>query len=285
MAQCSTHFRCSDFFRQCRIGVVLAPHQLRVNSVPTPFLLRFRFAPTSPRIDPSPRYPLLQTRTLISLHSGVPDSSSLADPHLARVTHGGVEMKIRNVFGTRFRGTIGKSLIASSWKGIAYVRAYAVPRNPRTELQQTNRQRFGETREAWRPLTAGEREAHDRAARGMSGWNLFVRERMLAAGGVKGRSLAVATYTIVDISLPRTHPEDARGARGVLHTSEREDEHEEPDRIQDTPEHEDRLRGRGPGEPALPVLLPESRRGRVPRNLEPLPRHRGGRDGPRVQAL
>ena len=73
---------------------------------------------------------------------------------------------------------IGNSLIASSWKGIAYVKAYAVPRNPRSMLQQQNRQRFGGAKGAWRRLSADERKAYGRAAKRMSGWNLFVREYM-----------------------------------------------------------------------------------------------------------
>jgi len=36
-------------------------------------------------------------------------------------------MRIRNIFGTRFSGTLGKELVASSWKGKDYVRAYVVP--------------------------------------------------------------------------------------------------------------------------------------------------------------
>ncbi|HEV8595808.1 MAG TPA: DUF6266 family protein [Thermoplasmata archaeon] len=91
-------------------------------------------------------------------------------------------MKIRNIFGTKFSGAAGKSMIASSWKGRPYMRSYAVPYNPRTERQQANRAKFGAAKTLWRALTDEQRAAWERAAKGMSGWNLFVREFMRTNG-------------------------------------------------------------------------------------------------------
>jgi hypothetical protein len=68
-------------------------------------------------------------------------------------------MKVRNVLGNRYSGQMGKSSIASSWKGRPYVKAYTVPDNPRTERQQENRNRFGGAKDAWRALTDEERAA------------------------------------------------------------------------------------------------------------------------------
>ncbi len=82
--------------------------------------------------------------------------------------------KIRNVFGNRYFGALGGDVIASSWKGRRYLKAYAKPRNPRTELQQQHRQRFAQAVAAWKALPADRRAAYDRAARGMSGYNLFI---------------------------------------------------------------------------------------------------------------
>lgn len=92
-------------------------------------------------------------------------------------------MKIRNIFGNRYRGQIGKDVIASSWKGRRYIKAYAVPSNPRTERQQANRDRFGGAKERWRELTDAARAAYERRAKKerISGWNLFVREHMATA--------------------------------------------------------------------------------------------------------
>jgi hypothetical protein len=91
-----------------------------------------------------------------------------------------VEMKIRNVLGNRYSGQIGKSTIASSWKGREYVKAYVVPRNPRTERQQEHRKKFGCAKEAWRQLTDEARAEYERRAQPqrISGWNLFVREHV-----------------------------------------------------------------------------------------------------------
>lgn len=89
-------------------------------------------------------------------------------------------MKIRNVFGNRYRGQIGKAVIASSWKGRRYIKAYAVPHNPRSERQQANRDLFGGAKEPWRRLSDEARAEYERRAakERISGWNLFVREHM-----------------------------------------------------------------------------------------------------------
>jgi len=83
-------------------------------------------------------------------------------------------MKITNVFGTRFNGAIGKTMIASSWKGKEYVKAYAVPHNPRTERQQGHRAVFAEAVKAWKKLSLKERKSLNREAREMTGFNLYV---------------------------------------------------------------------------------------------------------------
>ena len=108
-------------------------------------------------------------------------------------------MKVRNILGNRYRGQIGKDTIASSWKGRNYVKAYAVPRNPRTERQQANRARFGGAKEAWRALSEEARAEYGRRAglERMSGWNLYVREHMARASsqGVDRRTEPEAPST------------------------------------------------------------------------------------------
>jgi hypothetical protein len=86
----------------------------------------------------------------------------------------GIDMKITNVFGTRFNGAIGKTMIASTWKGKEYIRAYAVPHNPRTERQQEHRAVFAEAVKAWKGLSLKERKKLDKEAREMTGFNLYV---------------------------------------------------------------------------------------------------------------
>jgi hypothetical protein len=83
-------------------------------------------------------------------------------------------MKVRNIFGSRFSGTLGKDLVASSWKGKEYVREYVVPTDPKTVLQLEHRKIWREAVEAWHALPDEERAAWDREAEGITGFNLFV---------------------------------------------------------------------------------------------------------------
>jgi len=90
-------------------------------------------------------------------------------------------MRIRNSFGTEFSGTIGHEMIASSWKGHAYVKRYAVPRNPRTELQVRQRTVFADSVRAWHALSDPQKQLYRRLADGMTGFNLFVSRYVDAA--------------------------------------------------------------------------------------------------------
>src|SRR2546422_8999383 len=92
-------------------------------------------------------------------------------------------MKIRNSFGTRFRGTIAKDMVASTWKGHEYLREYVIPKDPKTELQLERRAVFRDAVAAWHVLTQDEKAAHNREARGMSGFNLFVSRYLGGRGG------------------------------------------------------------------------------------------------------
>ena len=83
-------------------------------------------------------------------------------------------MRIRNVFGTRFSGTLGKELVASSWKGKEYLREYVIPEDPKTVLQLEHRQIWREAVAAWHALPDEERAGYDRNAMGMSGFNAFI---------------------------------------------------------------------------------------------------------------
>lgn len=48
------------------------------------------------------------------------------------------------------KGQIGKSMVTSKWRGIAYARQYVTPANPRTTAQQANRTRFALLREMFK---------------------------------------------------------------------------------------------------------------------------------------
>ena len=90
-------------------------------------------------------------------------------------------MKVRNALGMVLSGTIGKSIVASSWKGIPYIKAYAKPSNPRSKRQVKVRKDFRAALDAWRALDACQKRFYDRIARGISGFNLFVLRYMRAA--------------------------------------------------------------------------------------------------------
>jgi len=83
-------------------------------------------------------------------------------------------MKVWNIFGSKFSGTLGKELVASSWKGKEYLREYVIPEDPKTVLQLEHRQIWREAVAAWHALPDEERAACDREAKGMTGFNLFV---------------------------------------------------------------------------------------------------------------
>lgn len=87
---------------------------------------------------------------------------------------GSERMKIGNVFGTTFRGQIGKKIVASKWKGHEYIRAYTRPQDAASKDQVKQRARFKEAIRAWQDLSGRQQEFYERIAVGMSGCNLFV---------------------------------------------------------------------------------------------------------------
>jgi hypothetical protein len=84
-------------------------------------------------------------------------------------------VKVSNAFGTTFRGTLAKSMTASDWKGIHYIRKYTVPSNPRTPLQVRHRMIFSNGVDAWRDLFNAQQSFYESLAEGMSGYNLFMK--------------------------------------------------------------------------------------------------------------
>jgi hypothetical protein len=87
-------------------------------------------------------------------------------------------VKVRNVRGDEYSGTIGKYTTASKWKRVRYLRKWAMPTNPRTPMQMTHRKLFAKAVDMWHTLTPEQKTAYDRMASqyGYSGYNLFVKE-------------------------------------------------------------------------------------------------------------
>jgi len=111
-------------------------------------------------------------------------------------------MKVTNALGMVFSGAIGKSIVASSWKGIQYIRAYAKPSDPKTERQTKVRQDFSNAVKAWRALDARQKRFYDRIAKGISGFNLFVSRFMQAANSRRSPELPVIIHWRTEDGLP-----------------------------------------------------------------------------------
>lgn len=58
-------------------------------------------------------------------------------------------MKIINLLGNEYSGTIGKSVTASKWKGRNYLKKWFKPTNPNSAKQQTVRTLMAQANTAW----------------------------------------------------------------------------------------------------------------------------------------
>lgn len=82
-------------------------------------------------------------------------------------------------------GQIGKTMVASTWRGVKYVRQYVKPGNPNTIAQQTVRSTFAYLREMWKLAPSGVVAAWDAFAKGrpFTGMNKFVGENVRVLNG------------------------------------------------------------------------------------------------------
>jgi len=80
------------------------------------------------------------------------------------------------LFGFRARGQIGKSLVFSDWRGVAYARQRVIPSNPRTEAQVSVRSVFAWLNDYWRMSPSIAHEPWDAYARGrpLTGRNALI---------------------------------------------------------------------------------------------------------------
>ena len=88
------------------------------------------------------------------------------------------------LFSFGARGKLGDALVYFPWKGIAVVRTYAIPANPNSAAQQTQRARLSNAVTDWHDigLIALDNVAWDRHAAtrptAMSGFNSFVKDHV-----------------------------------------------------------------------------------------------------------
>jgi len=115
-------------------------------------------------------------------------------------------MRIRNTMGNRYSGTLGKDTVASSWKGIHYLREYTVPVDPKSERQLQHRALFARAVETWHALDPRQKEMYDKAAVRMTGYNLFIKEYIEA--GRNGRELNIMQ---VPEETPKSEDKEEKG--------------------------------------------------------------------------
>lgn len=82
-------------------------------------------------------------------------------------------------------GAVGKTIVASKWKGVPYMRQYVVPANPQTAAQQLTRKTFALMREMYKLAPSPVRETWDAFAKGrpFTGMNKFVGENIRVLRG------------------------------------------------------------------------------------------------------
>jgi len=71
-------------------------------------------------------------------------------------------MKVFNILGNRYVGTIGKMVTAAENRGINYMRGYRVPKKPPTPPQEAIREQFHDGVDEWNDFNAPQRTAYDR---------------------------------------------------------------------------------------------------------------------------
>lgn len=83
------------------------------------------------------------------------------------------------------RGQIGKTMVASKWRGVPYMRQHVIPSNPNTVAQQGVRKLFAFLREAWKTAPAEVLDVWNAFAQGRPflGVNKWVGENVRVLNG------------------------------------------------------------------------------------------------------
>lgn len=83
------------------------------------------------------------------------------------------------------RGSIAKTMVASRWRGVAYMRQHVIPANPRTVAQQAVRKTFALLREIFKLAPSDLTDAWNAFAQGrpFTGMNKFVGENVRVLNG------------------------------------------------------------------------------------------------------
>lgn len=83
------------------------------------------------------------------------------------------------------RGSVGKALVVSKWRGVVYARQHVVPANPQTAAQTAVRSLFAYLREMWKLAPTEVIDTWDSFAQGrpFTGMNKFVGENVRVLNG------------------------------------------------------------------------------------------------------
>jgi hypothetical protein len=91
-------------------------------------------------------------------------------------------MKLTNGILGKGQGKVG-NVIGANWKNVNYVRAYAKPANPNTQLQQNQRTLMTNIVRIGKLLVGGVfNPFSDKFVKGMSGFNKFVKDNIMSPG-------------------------------------------------------------------------------------------------------
>jgi len=87
-------------------------------------------------------------------------------------------MKVKNVMGNRYSGTIGKEETACIRNGKQCVSKYVIPNDPKTKKQMEQRKKYARAVEIWKQMSDDKKQVYNRRAANlnMSGYNIFISE-------------------------------------------------------------------------------------------------------------
>jgi len=93
------------------------------------------------------------------------------------------------------RGTLGKTLVASRWRGIPYFRQHVIPANPKTVGQVSTRDVFSLTILMWKLMGTVARSAFDLFASGrpFTGSNAFTGQNIVTMRGQADMNLFIGS--------------------------------------------------------------------------------------------
>ena len=83
-------------------------------------------------------------------------------------------MKIWNIMGTEFSGTIGKDTVAVQGRTTNYIRKYVVPHDPKSERQLEQRERFRRAMAAWRAMSFVQQAFYTHLEKPRIGYHVFL---------------------------------------------------------------------------------------------------------------